>query len=205
MVFSQGPSFQGGAFDPTALATDPSQLPKECQKLFNDSRSFVYTADWQVYFVVAVSSVIYFFSALAFFRSRNKVTFMTRSPLTAALSMIMLGIDTVTNTLIFSGISVGNMYHWQCDLGILATVVGQFGFMLATSMRIYRISKVYNQYLKYLEAQKIELTKPALSSSLDAGNLTQIDQEDSRNDTEPQKKMEFARSSSNAIIKAHQR
>ena len=37
--------------------------------------------------------------------------------------------------------------------------------MLATGIRIYRISKVYNTYLSCLEVQKKELTKPAERTS----------------------------------------
>ena len=85
---------------------------------------------------------------------------MTRSPLTATLSQLFLVTDTITNTLIFSGAYLGNQYHWQCDLGIIATVVGQFGFIITIAVRIYRVSKVYNEYLRYLKDQRAELSKP---------------------------------------------
>lgn len=75
---------------------------------------------------------------------------MTRSPITVAVSLVLLGLDSIINTVIFAGLSVGSIYHWQCNLGIIATFIGQFGFMLATGMRIYRISMVYNKYLSYL-------------------------------------------------------
>ena len=38
------------------------------------------------------------------------------------------------------------------------------GFMMSTGLRIYRISKVYNTYLGYLENQKVELSKPTTES-----------------------------------------
>lgn len=89
---------------------------------------------------------IYGLSALYFFISRHKVQFMTRSPVTVAISIVTLGIDSILNTLIFSENQVGNMFHWQCDLGITATLIGQFGFELATAIRIYRVQQVYSAY-----------------------------------------------------------
>ena len=84
----------------------------------------MYGPNWQAYIVIAILLAICLGSALNFYRSRNQVSYMTRSPLTASLSMVFLGADTVTNTLIFSGINIGDTYHYQCDLGILATVLG---------------------------------------------------------------------------------
>ena len=99
-------------------------------------------------------AVIFFVAAFYFYRQRDKVSFLTRSPLAVTLSLFMLGVDAMLNTLQFSSIRKGNFLKWHCDIGIIATVIGQFGFMLATAIRIYRISKVYNKYLSYLEIQK---------------------------------------------------
>ena len=84
---------------------------------------------------------------------------MTRSPITVAVSLIVLAFDSICNTLVFSSVTIGNIFHWQCSLGIVATTLGQFAFLVATGSRIYRISKVYNNYLKYLDTQKVELQK----------------------------------------------
>ena len=64
---------------------------------------------------------------------------MTRSPITVAISITTLGIDSIINTLVFSGMTIGNTFHWQCDLGITSTIFGQFGFQLATAIRMYRV------------------------------------------------------------------
>ena len=79
---------------------------------------------------------------------------MTRSPKIVTVSLILLGSDCIMNTLIYSGMNVGNLFHYQCNLGIMTTVLGNFGFMLATALRIHRISKVYNSYLSYLDLQR---------------------------------------------------
>ena len=94
---------------------------------------------------------------------------MTRSPLTVTLSLFMLGLDAILNTLQFSDIHLGNVLKWHCDLGVMATVVGQFGFMLSTAMRIFRISKVYNKYLSYLEIQKQALSQPTHNTGESTG------------------------------------
>ena len=90
---------------------------------------------------------------------------MTRSPLTVAIGLICLGVDSILNTLIFSELKIGNLFHWQCDLGITATVLGQFGFQLATGIRIYRVAKVYNSYRGYLDGWKRNIVKPAYVNS----------------------------------------
>ena len=77
---------------------------------------------------------------------------MTRSPITIALSILLLGIDSVINTLIYSEVQIGNRFHWECDLAIVATIVGQYGFMIATGLRIFRISNVYRKYRRYVES-----------------------------------------------------
>jgi len=106
---------------------------------------------WEPWVTIAAVLAVYGIAALYFFRQRKKVSFMTRSPITIAISVLFLAIDCVLQTLIFSQITLGNMFHWQCNLAILATIFGQFGFMLVTSLRIYRISNIYNCYLGYLE------------------------------------------------------
>ena len=88
--------------------------------------SYVYDPDqkWLVYVVIGVISALYIISSLFYYLNRNKVSFMTRSPLTVSLSLLFLGADSILNTLIFSGIELFNKFHWQCNLGIVATVIG---------------------------------------------------------------------------------
>jgi len=65
------------------------------------------------------------------------------------------------NTMVFSNITLGNLFHWQCNMSIMTTVLGQLGFMLATGLRIWRVSQIYNAYINYLKIQKTELSKPS--------------------------------------------
>ena len=81
------------------------------------------------------------------------------------LCILILGTDSILNTFIFSGIHFGSILHWQCDVGIICSLIGQFGFMLATGLRLYRISKVYNTYFNYLKVQKERLSRPNETSS----------------------------------------
>ena len=107
---------------------------------------------------------------------------MTRSPLTVSLSLLFLGADSVLNTLILSGNEILDSLHWQCNLGIIATVIGQMGFMMSTGLRIYRISKVYNTYLGYLENQKVELSKPTTESIESEATFTRLLSNDPMNE-----------------------
>ena len=76
---------------------------------------------------------------------------MTRSPIIVCCSLLILTFDSSLNTLTFSKIKIGNLFHWQCDMGIVAAILGQFAFMIIIGARMYRIAKVYDNYLKYLE------------------------------------------------------
>ena len=111
----------------------------------------MYTWIWETYIIIAAIGAVYFISAFYFYTQRNKVSFLTRSPITVCISLTMLGIDSILNTFIFSDITWGDPFHFNCNLGVVATVFGQFGFMLATGLRIYRIVKVYDKYLMYLD------------------------------------------------------
>lgn len=106
-------------------------------------QSYVYNQIWEPYVIMIVISALYGIAAIYFFKQRNKVSFLTRSPITVALSLFLLGLDSIMQTLIFSNITLGNMFHWQCNMSIMATVLGQFGFMLATGLRTFRVSKIY--------------------------------------------------------------
>ena len=46
--------------------------------------------------------------------------------------------------------------------------------MMSTGLRIYRISKVYNTYLGYLENQKVELSKPTTESIESEATFTRL-------------------------------
>lgn len=41
-----------------------------------------------------------------------------------SLSLFLLGVDSIINTLIFSGIHFGDVFKWQCYWGVVATVLG---------------------------------------------------------------------------------
>ena len=84
----------------------------------------MYSYWWEPWIIMAVIALFYGLAAFYFYSSRKKVSFMTRSPTLIAISLITLGVDSIINTLIFSRIEVGNIFHWQCNLGITATVLG---------------------------------------------------------------------------------
>lgn len=84
----------------------------------------MYKSNITAYIVIAAIGAVYTAAAFYFYTQRDKVSFLTRSPLTITLSLILLGIDSIMNTFIFSGIRVGNVFKWQCDMGIVATVIG---------------------------------------------------------------------------------
>ena len=99
-------------------------LPKMCHDLEENDASFVYTWIWETYLIIAGIAAIYFISAIYFYAQRNKVSFLTRSPITVCISLTMLGCDSILNTFIFSEITWGNPFHFNCNMGVAATVFG---------------------------------------------------------------------------------
>lgn len=86
--------------------------PVECLDAEKKFTSYVYRYTWLPYMVMGITMLVYGLSAIYFYASRYKVSFMTRSPLTTAIGVLALGIDSILNTLIFSEITIGNLFHW---------------------------------------------------------------------------------------------
>lgn len=85
----------------------------------------MYDDYWKGYLTIGVLGAIYSAAAFYFYTQRNKISFLTRSPLSVTLSLFMLGTDSILNTLIFSGTYLGeSIFHWQCDVGIVCATLG---------------------------------------------------------------------------------
>ena len=110
------------------LADSSIPLPERCQDFQSDFDSYVYNYKWEPWVIMGCIALCYGLAALYYFNSRHAVSFMTRSPLLIAISLLSLGVDSIINTLIFSSIEIGDIFHFQCNLGITATVLGQFAF-----------------------------------------------------------------------------
>ena len=106
------------------FADSSIDLPQRCQDFRDGFDSYVYYYAWEPWVIMGCIALCYGLAALYYFNSRHAVSFMTRSPLLIAISLVSLGIDSIINTLIFSRIEIGNIFHWQCNLGITATVLG---------------------------------------------------------------------------------
>ena len=75
--------------------------------------------------MIGLLAFIYSLAAFYFYRQREKISFLTRSPLMVTTSLFMLGTDSILNTVIFSGVYLGkSIFHWQCDIGIICATLG---------------------------------------------------------------------------------
>ena len=94
--------------------TNHGNIPHQCVEYLNnfDVNSYVFSAFWQIYFMLGFLTIVYVASASYFYCKRNQVQFMTRSPITLAISILTLGVDSILNTLIFSRLNIGNVFHW---------------------------------------------------------------------------------------------
>jgi hypothetical protein len=72
------------------------------------------------------------------------------------LCLMYLLLDVVGNTVIFS-IDSKKKPFGSCYLGVIITVVCQFGFMALIYLRMFRIKSVFSAYEEYLIFQKREI------------------------------------------------
>ena len=98
--------------------------------------------------------------------NRLNVAFYTRSPYIILLGFLFLLADSVLNTFLFSKpgenvsvVSGMDPFKLQCNLGILATCVGMYGFIITLCMRMWRVYRVYALYTEYLAKSKQSLGK----------------------------------------------
>ena len=96
----------------TELAAHAIIVPTECINFKKSYHSFVYDDAWQPYVVMGAVGLCYGSAAVYFYANRSRVVFLTRSPSTVAIGLICLGIDSVLNTLLFSELTLGNIFHW---------------------------------------------------------------------------------------------
>ena len=89
------------------------------------------------------------------FFNRKSIAFNSRSPKLLMIGIFVLCSDSILNTLIFSSSTGGSKnYRVKCILGIVATVIGLFGFLTSLTLRMYRVYKVFDIYKNYLDNQK---------------------------------------------------
>ena len=89
------------------------------------------------------------------FLNRKSIAFNSRSPKLLMIGIFVLCSDSILNTLIFSSSTGGSKnYRVKCILGIVATVIGLFGFLTSLTLRMYRVYKVFDIYKNYLDNQK---------------------------------------------------
>ena len=91
---------------------DPTVLPQNCSNILYNEGGYVFNSDWQPYLVISGLILLYFSAELYFFLNRRRVSFMTRSPITVAICLIVLCFDSTANTLVFSNLKLGNIFHW---------------------------------------------------------------------------------------------
>ena len=88
------------------------------------------------------------------FKERKNVAFHTRSPYIIIIGLTFLCVDSILNTFIFSAHSNGDVYAIKCNLGIIATCIGLFGYLMSLVLRMWRVYQVYKIYTEFLDNQK---------------------------------------------------
>lgn len=95
-----------------------------------------------------------------------------RSPLMIVISIVYMMFDTIGNTVLFS-IDPSKNFKGVCYMGVLLTVVCQFGFLCMIFLRCYRLFAVFSYYEGYLKEQKRVLIDEA--ENIPESRATMID------------------------------
>ena len=138
------------------LPYDNETMPDQCVSLFNDTRvrtNFVFGQHSPLgYVVIALMAILYAACLTYIFLNRKSIAFNSRSPKLLMIGIVVLCSDSILNTLIFSSSTGGSKnYRVKCILGIVATVIGLFGFLTSLTLRMYRVFKVFDIYKNYLD------------------------------------------------------
>lgn len=132
--------------DPTNQPT-PTDIPEECQRLAIGSKNSVFEGSDLLAGLFLGSSLCLIVSIqIWYYKKRKLVSFITRSPIINIVGLGFLCADICINIVIFTGWGIGQSLQLQCDMGIVGTAFGFFGFLWSLILRMYRTFKVYNMY-----------------------------------------------------------
>ena len=126
--------------------------------MYNDTDAntdYVFREDGPWRWIVIVAILLAYCSSIGFiYKSRRNVAFHTRSPYMIIIGLSFLCVDSILNTFIFSSHTKGDVYQIKCYLGIIATCIGLFGYLMTLVLRMWRVFRVYQIYTEYLDNQK---------------------------------------------------
>lgn len=117
---------------------------------------------WLKYIVIILLVMIYIIPLFCIWRKNNVAVSRARSPLTTSICIILIMLDSIFNTWIFSidlnfshydRLQLTQLEHkgWtNCLLGVWVTTILYLPILVTIYLRIYRIKNVFEVYQKYL-------------------------------------------------------
>ena len=94
------------------------------------------------------SSIFYYMFTL-----RKSIAFKTRSPKLITVSILLLTLDAIGNTILYSNNSDESKWNKKCDIEIFVCQCCYLGVAIIYFIRMYRIFRVYKSYNNYLAQQ----------------------------------------------------
>ena len=118
-----------------------NEQPIVIHNLFGDKK-------WPVYLIITLTILFCSLPILYIVKHKNAPLVTTRSPMLIVLTTLMLMLDCMMNTLIFS--LDGSDTTWICNLSIIDTTFFMFTALICMFTRMYRVYKVFYAYGSYL-------------------------------------------------------
>lgn len=122
-----------------------------------NSYLFIHLPSWCKWILISLFCVVYTVPICFIWHNRKTQEMTPRSPYMTMLALGYLLFDSAGNTYLFSVRPASARSTQVCYLGVVITVICQFGFMAMCFLRMYRIYSVFSAYENYLKWNKKNL------------------------------------------------
>jgi len=138
------------------LCNTTIDFPCECQilNITTLNEGFIFN-DHSYYMWATLGSLTVFYAGAFFylFHLRNIMAFKARSPVLIFIGVLLIYLDSIGTTLVFSNNASTKEWNRMCNMNIFVQQTIFFGAMSIYFIRMYRIYKVYRNYTTYLQEE----------------------------------------------------
>ena len=108
--------------------------------------------EWAKWVFIGFLGLVYLLPVMYVFSKRNVAETSARSPVTTALCILIIMLDSIFNTIIFSiDTDSASSAQLKCLLGVWVTMLVMVPILLTMYLRIYRVKRVFELYEKFLQ------------------------------------------------------
>lgn len=137
-------------------AFSTESIPEQCRAVLDpniDRVQFVpyMYHPWAKWVFICFLALVYMLPIAYVFSKRNVAETSARSPVTTSLCILLIMLDSIFNTVIFSiDTDSTALVELKCLLGVWVTMLCMVPILLTMYLRIYRVKRVFECYEKFL-------------------------------------------------------